>query len=97
MRTEYQDLVDEVSALLGTPATLESRDFGLLAYGVHDSEDDPQHSPRTAQGGDPEDPADDDRTVRPAHRGEVTETAGAHVVVQLDRHRPGIPHGKAGK
>ncbi|TDC60854.1 PucR family transcriptional regulator, partial [Streptomyces hainanensis] len=40
MRTEYQDLVDEVSALLGTPATLESRDFGLIAYGVHDSDDD---------------------------------------------------------
>ena len=40
MRTEYQDLVDEVSTLLGTPATLESRDFGLIAYGVHDSEDD---------------------------------------------------------
>jgi hypothetical protein len=29
-----------VSALLGAPATLEDRDFRLIAFGVHDSEDD---------------------------------------------------------
>jgi len=34
-----QELVDEVSALLGAPATLEDRDFRLIAFGVHDSED----------------------------------------------------------
>ncbi|WP_049572433.1 PucR family transcriptional regulator [Streptomyces sp. SBT349] len=39
-RTEYQELIDEVCALLGTPATLEGRDFGLIAFGAHDSEDD---------------------------------------------------------
>ncbi len=37
---EFQELVDEVSALLGAPATLEDRDFRLIASGVHDSEDD---------------------------------------------------------
>ena len=37
---DFQDLVDEVSALLGAPATLEDRDFRLIAFGVHDSEDD---------------------------------------------------------
>lgn len=37
---EFQELVDEVSALLGAPATLEDRDFRLIAFGVHDSEDD---------------------------------------------------------
>lgn len=37
---EYQELIDEVSALLGTPATLEGRDFALIAFGAHDSEDD---------------------------------------------------------
>ncbi|MDX6354654.1 MAG: hypothetical protein QOF98_1557, partial [Streptomyces sp.] len=36
---ELQELVDEVSALLGAPATLEDRDFRLIAFGVHDSED----------------------------------------------------------
>lgn len=36
---DYQDLVDEISALLGVPATLENRDFGLIAFGAHDSED----------------------------------------------------------
>ncbi|QNP70005.1 helix-turn-helix domain-containing protein [Streptomyces roseirectus] len=36
---DYQDLVDEISALLGAPATLESRDFELIAFGVYDSED----------------------------------------------------------
>ncbi len=39
MRTEYQELVDEVCALLGTPATLEGRDFGLIAYGAHEGVD----------------------------------------------------------
>ncbi|MEV1011876.1 helix-turn-helix domain-containing protein [Streptomyces sp. NPDC049881] len=38
--TEYQELIDEACALLGTPATLEGRDFGLIAYGAHDSADD---------------------------------------------------------
>lgn len=37
--SDLQDLVDEVSALLGAPATLEDRDFRLIAFGVHDSED----------------------------------------------------------
>ncbi|WNI18232.1 PucR family transcriptional regulator [Actinacidiphila sp. ITFR-21] len=43
VRTDYgglQELVDEVSALLGAPATLEDRDFRLIAFGAHDSEDD---------------------------------------------------------
>ncbi|MET8577898.1 helix-turn-helix domain-containing protein [Streptomyces sp. NPDC005012] len=36
VRPDYQELVDEISALLGVPATLEGRDFGLIAFGVHD-------------------------------------------------------------
>ncbi|MFE9257257.1 PucR family transcriptional regulator [Streptomyces sp. NPDC006879] len=40
MQGDYQDLVDEISALLGAPATLENRDFRLIAFGAHDSEDD---------------------------------------------------------
>ncbi|MEU9195354.1 PucR family transcriptional regulator [Streptomyces hundungensis] len=40
MKGDYQDLVDEISALLGAPATLENRDFGLIAFGAHDSDDD---------------------------------------------------------
>jgi hypothetical protein len=36
---EYQELVDEISALLGAPATLENRDFELLAFGAYDSEE----------------------------------------------------------
>ena len=36
---DFQELVDEVSALLGAPATLEDRDFRLISFGVHDSED----------------------------------------------------------
>jgi len=36
---DFQDLVDEVSALLGAPATLEDRGFRLIAFGSHDSED----------------------------------------------------------
>ncbi|MGP4002986.1 PucR family transcriptional regulator [Streptomyces sp. 8N706] len=38
MRTDYQQLVDEISAVLGAPATLEDRDFGLIAFGAHDSD-----------------------------------------------------------
>ncbi|MEU3188105.1 helix-turn-helix domain-containing protein [Streptomyces sp. NPDC006923] len=40
MKGDYQELVDEISVLLGVPATLENRDFGLIAFGAHDSEDD---------------------------------------------------------
>lgn len=40
MKGDYQDLVDEISALLGVPATLENRDFRLIAFGAHDSDDD---------------------------------------------------------
>lgn len=39
MKGDYQDLVDELSALLAMPATLENRDFGLIAFGAHDSDD----------------------------------------------------------
>ncbi|MFE3144231.1 PucR family transcriptional regulator [Streptomyces scopuliridis] len=39
MKDDYQELVDEISVLLGVPATLENRDFGLIAFGAHDSED----------------------------------------------------------
>ncbi|MEU2184843.1 PucR family transcriptional regulator [Streptomyces thermolilacinus] len=39
MKGDYQELVDEISALLGAPATLENRDFGLIAFGAHDSDD----------------------------------------------------------
>ncbi|MFE9921795.1 PucR family transcriptional regulator [Streptomyces sp. NPDC005774] len=37
-RDDYQELVDEISELLGAPATLENRDFELLAFGAYDSE-----------------------------------------------------------
>ncbi|PKA34137.1 helix-turn-helix domain-containing protein [Streptomyces sp. SM8] len=36
MRSDYQDLVDEISELLGAPATLENRDFELIAFGSHE-------------------------------------------------------------
>ncbi|MBO8192544.1 helix-turn-helix domain-containing protein [Streptomyces oryzae] len=36
MRENYQALIDEVSQLLGTPATLEGRDFSLIAFGAHE-------------------------------------------------------------
>ena len=36
MRDDLQDLVDEVSGLLGAPGTLEDRDFTLLAFCAHD-------------------------------------------------------------
>lgn len=39
VKGDYQELVDEISALLGVPATLENRDFGLVAFGAHDSDD----------------------------------------------------------
>ncbi|MEU6079736.1 helix-turn-helix domain-containing protein [Streptomyces sp. NPDC047108] len=44
MRGDYQQLVDEISAVLGAPATLEDRDFGLIAFGAHGnaSDDDSQ-------------------------------------------------------
>ncbi|MGA5422414.1 PucR family transcriptional regulator [Streptomyces lavendulocolor] len=45
MKSDYQDLVDEISALLGAPATLENRDFGLIAFGAHDSDDDTAMDP----------------------------------------------------
>ncbi|MFJ3235333.1 PucR family transcriptional regulator [Streptomyces sp. NPDC086787] len=35
---DYQELVDEISELLGAPATLENRDFELIAFGTYDSE-----------------------------------------------------------
>ncbi|MFI6641057.1 PucR family transcriptional regulator [Streptomyces sp. NPDC050504] len=40
MKGDYQELADEISALLGAPATIENRDFGLIAFGAHDSDDD---------------------------------------------------------
>ncbi|MEV8392381.1 MULTISPECIES: helix-turn-helix domain-containing protein [unclassified Streptomyces] len=45
MKDDYQELVDEISALLGVPATLENRDFGLIAFGAHDSDDDTAMDP----------------------------------------------------
>ncbi|WP_149562171.1 PucR family transcriptional regulator [Streptomyces cacaoi] len=39
MREDYQALIDEVSQLLGTPATLESRDFSLIAFGAHEDDE----------------------------------------------------------
>lgn len=35
---EHQELVDEISELLGVPATLENRDFELIAFGAYDSD-----------------------------------------------------------
>ncbi|MGW0820836.1 PucR family transcriptional regulator [Streptomyces sp. NPDC002845] len=37
---DYQELVDDISELLGAPATLENRDFELIAFGAYDSEGD---------------------------------------------------------
>lgn len=45
MKGDYQELADEISALLGAPATLENRDFGLIAFGAHNSEDDSEMDP----------------------------------------------------
>jgi hypothetical protein len=39
VRDDLQDLVDEVSRLLGAPATLEDREFTLLAFCAHGSAD----------------------------------------------------------
>ncbi|MET7477378.1 helix-turn-helix domain-containing protein [Streptomyces sp. NPDC005648] len=39
-RGDYQELVDEISELLGAPATLENREFELIAFGAYDSEGD---------------------------------------------------------
>ena len=40
MRNDLQDVVDEVSRLLGAPATLEDVDFALLAFCAHPTDDD---------------------------------------------------------
>lgn len=45
MADTYQALIDEVSALLGTPATLENRDFGLIAFAAHEGVDAPATDP----------------------------------------------------
>lgn len=45
VKGDYQELVDEISGLLGAPATLENRDFGLVAFGAHDSDDDTAMDP----------------------------------------------------
>ncbi|MFJ4218246.1 PucR family transcriptional regulator, partial [Streptomyces hydrogenans] len=45
MKGDYQELVDEISTLLDAPATLENRDFGLIAFGAHDSDDDSAMDP----------------------------------------------------
>lgn len=37
VKGDYQELVDEISALLAAPATLENRDFELIAFGAHES------------------------------------------------------------
>ncbi|MFR9674525.1 PucR family transcriptional regulator [Streptomyces sp. TR02-1] len=39
MREEYQALIDDISASLGTPATLEDRDFTLIAFGAHEGQE----------------------------------------------------------
>ncbi|MFF9818173.1 PucR family transcriptional regulator [Streptomyces sp. NPDC014006] len=39
-RGDYQELVDEISELLGAPATLENRDFELIAFGAYDDDGD---------------------------------------------------------
>jgi len=38
MRPEFQDIVDEVSRLLGRPATLEDRRFNLVAFCSHEAQ-----------------------------------------------------------
>ncbi|MGY0491601.1 PucR family transcriptional regulator [Streptomyces sp. WG-D5] len=40
VKGDYQDLVDEISALLGAPATLENRDFRLIAFGAQVTDSD---------------------------------------------------------
>ncbi|MBB4782315.1 PucR family transcriptional regulator [Streptomyces rapamycinicus] len=39
MRDDYQQLVDEITAVLRAPATLENRDFALIAFGAQESDD----------------------------------------------------------
>ncbi|POX52378.1 PucR family transcriptional regulator [Streptomyces sp. Ru71] len=39
-RGDYQELIDEISELLDAPATLENRDFELIAFGAYDDEGD---------------------------------------------------------
>jgi sugar diacid utilization regulator len=38
MRPEFQDIVDEVARLLARPATLEDRDFNLIAFCSHEAQ-----------------------------------------------------------
>ncbi|GAA2643089.1 helix-turn-helix domain-containing protein [Streptomyces vastus] len=38
VKGDYQELVDEISGILGAPATLENRDFELIAFGAYDSD-----------------------------------------------------------
>ncbi|MFD7297593.1 PucR family transcriptional regulator [Streptomyces sp. NPDC059897] len=40
VKGDYQELVDEISALLGAPATLENRDFRLIAFGAQVTDSD---------------------------------------------------------
>jgi hypothetical protein len=40
MRPEFQDIVDDVARLLGRPATLEDRDFNLVAFCSHEAQGD---------------------------------------------------------
>ncbi|WP_263165349.1 PucR family transcriptional regulator [Streptomyces sp. SCSIO ZS0520] len=47
VKGDYQEPVDEISALLGAPATLEDRHFQLIAFGAHDSEDSAMDPVRT--------------------------------------------------
>ncbi|NUP30687.1 MAG: PucR family transcriptional regulator, partial [Streptomycetaceae bacterium] len=37
---DYQRIVEEVAALLGAPATLEDRDFTLVAFAAHEGDAD---------------------------------------------------------
>ncbi|WP_030258077.1 helix-turn-helix domain-containing protein [Streptomyces violens] len=45
MPGDYEQLVDEISAALGAPATLEDRDFRLIAFGAHEGDDDSMMDP----------------------------------------------------
>ncbi|MCW2582731.1 MAG: Transcriptional regulator, PucR family, partial [Klenkia sp.] len=48
MRDDLQDLVDEVSRLLGAPATLEDPDFTLLAFCAQGEDASDDSGPGTA-------------------------------------------------
>ena len=39
VREDYQTLVDDISGSLGTPATLEDRDFTLIAFAAHEGDE----------------------------------------------------------